>query len=87
MIIGNNKVFFNIDQVAYEVIPTLGGRGILVNNKEPLEISMLKNRMIKDKTLSLDVISGQRRRLQGFDGEAPVQSLLDVIEHQMGDSR
>ena len=80
-------MFFNVPIVAYDssaISSTLGGSGILVKEKDPVFVSMVIDKLLKDKALREYIVSKQSERLKDF-GYATVKSqfvkgLADFIE-------
>ncbi len=65
-------MFFDVPIIAYasSAIPdTLGGSGMLVDNKDPIFVSMLTDKLVNDKTFREHVIEKQRARLEYFSYE------------------
>lgn len=63
-------MYFNVPIIAYSssAIPdTLGGCGILTDDKDPVLTALLIDRVIKDKKLREEIISGQSERLRDFE--------------------
>ncbi len=66
------SMFFDVPIIAYEssAIPdTLGGSGILTDDKDPVFVSMLIDRLVNDTELRLSVIEKQKARLADFSYE------------------
>ena len=65
-------MFFDIPIIAYDscaVPETLGGSGVLIKDKDPVFVSMLMDRLVRDKELREKIIEGQRERLKDFSYE------------------
>lgn len=76
-------MFFDLPIIAYDstAIPdTLGGSGILLKDKNPLETAGVINQVILDKNLQNRVICGQRERLKDFEHEVIEKQLLSYLE-------
>ncbi len=80
-------MFFDVPIIAYNssAIPdTLGGSGILIDNKDPIFVSYLIDKLEKDKQLRDSVIKKQRERLKDFSydviKEKFVTQLKDFIK-------
>ena len=66
------SMFFNVPIIAYDssaIASTLGGSGILVKEKDPVFVSMIIDRLVKDKALREYVVSKQTERLKDFSYE------------------
>ena len=62
-------MYFNVPIIAYSssAIPyTLGGSGILVNDKDPKIVAELINKVVIDKNLKEEIIAGQKKRIEYF---------------------
>lgn len=62
-------MYFDLPIIAFDssaIGNTLGGSGLLIDSKDPIEISLLIDRLVNDKTLKDEIISGQRERLRTF---------------------
>lgn len=62
-------MYFNIPVIAYQscAIPwTMGNSGIVINSKNPAEISLLIDKIIKNKNLRNQIIASQQERLKDF---------------------
>ncbi len=65
-------MYFNVPIIAYNssAIPdTLGGSGILINDKDPVFTAFLIDRLVNDEQLRSEVIEGQNERLKDFSYE------------------
>lgn len=72
-------MYFDVPIIAYKscAIPyTLGNSGLCVDTKDPVEISLLIDRVVKDSSLRQAVIDGQRKRLEDFSYDN-VRSLFE----------
>ena len=77
-------MYFDIPVIAYKscAVPyTMGGSGIVTDSKDPVEISLLIDRVVNDSSLREELIRGQRRRLEDFSYE----NVLRIFEKQLGD--
>ncbi len=75
-------MYFEVPVIAYKscAVPyTLGGSGILTDNKNPIEIAMLIDRIVNDKSLRDFIISGQKKRLEDFSYE----KIKNIFEKQL----
>lgn len=62
-------MFFNVPIIAYDssaIADTLGGSGILINDKDPVLVSMLIDRVVSDNALREHILEKQRERLKDF---------------------
>lgn len=65
-------MFFDVPIIAYNscaVPDTLGGSGVLIKDKDPVFVSLLIDRLVKDKELREKILEGQRVRLKDFSYE------------------
>lgn len=65
-------MYFNIPVIAYQscAIPwTMGNSGIVVKSKNPAEISLLIDKIVKHKNLRNQIIANQQERLKDFQYE------------------
>lgn len=65
-------MYFNIPVIAYQscAVPwTMGGSGLVTDSKNPAEISLLIDRVLKDENLKQQIIVGQQKRLKDFQYE------------------
>lgn len=63
---------FDVPVIAYDstaIGSTLGGSGILMNEKDPVVTACMIDRLVKDERLREKVIANQRERLADFDNE------------------
>ena len=75
-------MFFNVPIVAYSssAIPdTLGGSGVLVKDKDPVFVSMVIDRLVKDADFREAVLDGQRKRLKDFSYETVREQFIEGI--------
>ncbi len=62
-------MYFGVPIIAYDscaVPDTLGGSGILLHDKDPLEVAMAADRLLTDIVLKREIVAQQRRRQQDF---------------------
>lgn len=84
------SLYFNIPIIAYRAaaIPEiLGGRGILLEKKEPLKIACLIDRILSDKKLKNEILDGQKQRLaqlQQFPFEEKLKGYLQTFLNILG---
>ena len=65
-------MYFDTPIIAYDssaIADTLGGSGILIKDKDPVFVSMVIDRLVKDEALRNHVIEKQRQRLSDFSYE------------------
>ena len=65
-------MFFDVPIVAYDtsaISDTLGGSGFLIDDNDPVFTAAVIDRIVRDKALREEIISGQRRRLEDFSYE------------------
>ncbi len=83
-------MYFNVPIIAFgsTAIPyTLGGSGILVDDKDPVLIAKIIDRIVSDQNLRTAIIAKQKIRLNDFSYEKVSNRFLDMIESFMqGDS-
>ena len=75
-------MFFNVPIVAYSssAIPdTLGGSGVLVKDKDPVFVSMVIDRLVKDADFREAVIEGQKNRLKDFSYETVRSQFIEGL--------
>jgi len=76
-------MLFDIPIIAYDctAIPyTLGGSGVLVDDKDPVLVSKIIDIIIKDETVKHEIIKGQQERLEFFNSERVSGQVLEIIE-------
>lgn len=76
-------MYFHIPIVAYDssaIGHTLGGSGILLKDKNPLEAAGVMDRILKDEALRKQILAGQDRRLQDFGKERTERLFMEKIE-------
>lgn len=62
-------MYFGVPIIAYDscaVSDTLGGSGILLQNKNPLEAALAANKLITDTAFKREIVAEQRKRQQDF---------------------
>ena len=65
-------MYFNVPIIAYKscAVPyTMGGSGIVTDSKDPVEISLLIDRVVNDSRLREAMVEGQKKRLEDFSYE------------------
>ncbi len=75
-------MFFDVPIIAYNssaVPDTLGGSGILVDDKDPIFLSLLIDRVVKDKELREQIIQNQKARLADFSYENMRARLIEGL--------
>lgn len=76
-------MYFDVPIIAYDscaIKETLGGSGILLEDKSPNEVAKLIYLLMNDNNLRESVINSQRERLKFFDNNKIKKQFLDVIE-------
>jgi len=76
-------MYFDIPIVAYQssaIGYTLGGSGILLDKKNPLETAGVMDKVIRDEALRNRILSKQRKRLQDFGKERTERLFMEKIE-------
>jgi len=80
------SMYFHIPIIAYNstAIPdTLGGSGVLVDNKDPAFVSRLIDKVLNDHELREKIVSEQTKRLEDFSYESVSQIFLDSLSKIM----
>ena len=75
-------MYFDVPVVAYSssaVPSTLGGSGVLLDDKSPVFVARVIDRLLSDKALKEHVIDTQRKRLQDFSYATVRQQLEKII--------
>ncbi|MSS10798.1 glycosyltransferase family 4 protein [Clostridium sp. WB02_MRS01] len=70
-------MYFNVPIIAYDssaIAETLGGSGVLLKEKVPLEIAGMMNRILSDDKLKNEIVQEQNQRFEGFH--------LDILEEK-----
>lgn len=73
---------FDTPVVAYDAAAiswTLGGSGILLDEKDPFVTAGVMDRVVRDEKLRAEVIAGQRQRLEYFSAENVRRMFLDQL--------
>ena len=76
------SMYFDVPVVAYSssaVPSTLGGSGVLIDDKSPVFVAHVIDRLLKDEPLRQHVIETQRRRLRDFSYDTVRQQLEKII--------
>ena len=76
------SMFFNVPIIAYNssaIADTLGGSGILINDKDPVFVAKLIDRLVNDEKLREYVIEGQKKRLADFSYEKVKKLFIDEL--------
>ena len=76
-------MYFDTPIIAYNstaIGDTLGGSGILIDDKDPVFVSMLIDRLVNDKALRDHVIEKQRKRLADFSYENMKACLMEGLK-------
>ncbi len=58
---------------------TLGGSGILINDKNPVFVAMVIDRLVKDEALKKQIVEKQNERLKDFSYEKVRQSFIEGL--------
>ncbi len=75
-------MYFGVPIVAYDssaVASTLGGSGMLVDDKSPVLVAHVIDRVLKDERLAEHVVSTQKKRLQDFSYDTVKKQLEKII--------
>ncbi|MBR3356631.1 MAG: glycosyltransferase family 4 protein [Solobacterium sp.] len=78
------SMFFHVPIIAYDstAIPsTLGGSGILFQEKNMLEVAGLIDRVVKDEELRRTIIAGQDARLKDFDNAVIMDQFMTYLRN------
>ncbi len=81
-------MYFDLPIVAYKssAIPwVLGGSGVLVEEKNPLEIAGKINQLVCDKEIRNAVIAGQRKRLEDFSYDKTSALFMQYMQSFLGE--
>lgn len=81
-------MIFNVPIIAYDnsaIAETLGGSGILLKDKNPLETAAIMHRLLCDTKLREKVISNQKKRLEDFDNKKIEDLFWDYLDEFLGD--
>jgi len=80
-------MFFDVPVIAYAstaVPETLGGAGVLLYEKNPLQTAGFIDKLVSDKKLRDDVIAGQRQRLKDYSYDTLSKRFLKLIQDFQG---
>lgn len=75
-------MFFDVPIIAYDssaIADTLRGSGILTADKDPIFVSLLIDRLVKDKDLRQEIVEGQRARLKDFAYEKVREQFIEGL--------
>lgn len=75
--------YFNVPIIAYNssaIADTLGGSGILLDEKKYLEVAMLIDRIQKDNVLKSKIIEGQRENIKRFRYECIEKQFIEYLK-------
>ena len=75
-------MYFNVPVIAYDnsaIAETLGGAGVLVDNKEPDKIAWEIHKLIKNKEYSNEIIKAESKRLDYFS----YSSVSDIMKNTL----
>ena len=75
-------MFFNVPIIAYDtsaISDTLGGCGVLLDDNDPIFVSRVIDRVLKDEPLREQILAGQRKRLEDFSYDR----IRDIFEKQL----
>lgn len=64
------SMFFRVPIIAYDssaIGDTLGGAGLLISEKDPIQTALLIDRVVSDGGLRKEIIDGQNERLKHFE--------------------
>ncbi len=73
------SMYFKVPIIAYDssaIGDTLGGSGLLIKEKDPIQTALLIDRVVSDKKLREEIIDGQNERLKCFQYDR-VRSLFE----------
>lgn len=76
-------MYFHIPVIAYNssaIGETLGKGGVLVNDKNALEIAGLMNKVLNDKELQKKIIANQDERLKDFAHEKIIDRFINLLK-------
>ena len=77
------SMFFKIPIIAYDssaIGSTLGGSGVLLQDKDPVLVSRIIDRIVTDKELREQIIAEQSKRLEAFSYEAMKENFRRGLE-------
>lgn len=78
---------FDVPIIAYDagaVPETMGGSGIVVNDKDPVFLSKVIDKLVNDPELRSSIVSLQRKRLEDFRYDKIKKMLQDYINDFLG---
>ncbi|MBQ8613526.1 MAG: glycosyltransferase family 4 protein [Ruminiclostridium sp.] len=81
---------FNLPIIAYKcaAIPyTMGNCGLLVDEKDPVLVSELMDRLMNDEEFRSEVVSQQRRRLDDFKYENVSKKFVNFVKDFLSDGK
>lgn len=81
-------MYFDVPIVAYvssAITDTLGGSGVLVDNKDFGKVAEKINQVIHNRNLQEQIIAGQRRRLEDFDQDKISAQMVKFIGEKTKD--
>ena len=76
-------MYFQVPVIAYDssaVAETLGGSGVLLKEKKPLETAAIMNRILSNNELKSKIIQEQNKRLEEFRPDLVEESAKQYIE-------
>lgn len=76
-------MYFNIPIIAYDssaIADTLGGAGVLLDRKEPLETAGMMDYIINNLTFKSEVIWNQKKRLEYFEHDRIEKMFLKYVD-------
>lgn len=83
-------MFFDVPIIAYDssaISDTLGGSGVLINDKDPVYVSMLIDRIVRDEKLKEAIVTKQRKRLADFSYENVRESFIKGLNLFINEKR
>lgn len=83
-------MLFDLPIIAYDscaIKDTLGGSGVLVKEKNFIEVAGLLNRLVSDLKLREDIIHNQRERLRDFDSTIIQEQFLTELQEFINNKR
>ena len=81
------SMVFDLPVVAWKstAVPgTLGGSGIVLDRKDPVETAAVIDRLMRDEELKKQVVKGQRTRLTDFSERTIRKNFITVLEEFIG---
>lgn len=79
-------MYFRKPIVAFEstAIPeTLGGGGIVLHEKNPLETAAVMDKVIRDENLRNTIIENQNKRLEDFSNEVIIERFKEILKENI----